>query len=112
MYTSFSTIALVAAFLSTANAAVINMYSDSNCQNYVGNRNVWDNTCAATGGFQSYMITTEGGDNQQISTYSPNNCSGSYLSCNGARSTGVCYASYNSAGGSNAISSSTSCGVA
>jgi hypothetical protein len=101
----------MSAFALVANGAILEMYSDRNCQNSVGSRNVWDNSCA-TGvpGFQSYIITWPGGDNQAITTYSRAACAGPQTTCNWAGSTGVCYPSFNSAGGSNAIGSGIACG--
>jgi hypothetical protein len=108
---ALKTIIAVAAFLSTTNAAVLNLYSDKNCKNAAGNRNVWDNTCAPVGGFQSYIITTAGGINQAITTWSPNDCAGTQTSCNSASSLNICYQAFDSQGGSNAISSGLACGL-
>ncbi|KAK4445167.1 hypothetical protein QBC34DRAFT_413639 [Podospora aff. communis PSN243] len=60
----------------TANAAIIDMFRDKNCKEYVGTRNVWDNTCAPTGemGFESIRITAKGGFNQIITAYAADNC--------------------------------------
>lgn len=104
-----STIALMAAFAFT-NAAVVDLFSDTNCQVPAGSRNVWDNSCAPLGGFQSYRITSGGGGGQFISAYSRNACAGDVTSCVGAGS-GGCFQAINGNGGSNAMSSGTSCGV-
>lgn len=106
-------VSIMGAFALLTNAAIVEMFSDSNCQTSVGSRNVWDNTCA-TGvpGFQSYIITTAGGSDQLLTTYSPDACATAYITCNGAGSVGTCYPSFDSDGGSNAISSSTDCGMA
>lgn len=99
------------ATLALTNAAVVSLFSDTNCANAAGTRNVEDNTCAALGGFQSYMITSGGGGGQLISAYSENSCLGAVTSCVGAGSLGTCFQSINGNGGSNAMSSGTSCGV-
>jgi hypothetical protein len=105
-------IALVAAFLSSStNAAVLNLFSDRNCKTPAGNRNVWDNTCAPVGGFQSYMIVTAGGIDQAVTTYSRNACAGDQTTCNSASSLNICYPAFNSQGGSNAIGSGPACGI-
>jgi hypothetical protein len=94
------------------NGAILEMFSDPNCVASVGSRNVWDNSCA-TGvpGFQSYMITTAGGEVQQITTYSADACAGDNTSCHPAVNTNVCYSAADSAGGSNAINSAGFWGV-
>ncbi|KAJ5805356.1 hypothetical protein N7474_011243 [Penicillium riverlandense] len=106
-------VSIMGAYALLANAAIVEMYSDQDCQISVGSRNVWDNTCA-TGvpGFQSFMITTAGGSDQSLTTYSPDACALAYIACVGAGSVGTCYRSYDNDGGSNALSSSTECGMA
>lgn len=111
MHFGKSTIALMAAF-AFSNAAVVNLFSDTNCQNPAGSRNVWDNSCAPLGGFQSYMITSGGGGGQFVTAYSRNACAGDATSCVGAGSVGTCFQAINGNGGSNAMSSGTMCGVA
>jgi hypothetical protein len=105
-------ITLIGAYALLANGAIIEMFSDSECQNSEGTRNVWDNSCA-TGvpGFKSYIITVPGGSGQYVSTYSPDACAYAHISCNSAADVGVCYSSFDSAGGSNAISSGAGCGA-
>ena len=110
MYASKTLIA-VAAFLSTTNAAILNLYSDTGCKNAAGSVNVYENSCASTGGFQSYIITTGGGLGQVVTIFGPNDCAGSQTSCNSADSVNICYTAFDSAGGSNAVGSGAGCGV-
>ncbi|KAK0610849.1 hypothetical protein B0T14DRAFT_570781 [Immersiella caudata] len=89
-----------------AHAAIIDFFQDSNCTVPAGNRNLWDNSCAQTGAFESVRITYPGGSDQHISCYSRNACAGDITSsCLDATSVGVCVSAYNDAGASNAISS-------
>lgn len=106
-----TTLAMMGAFALT-NGAILEMFSDLDCVTSVGSRNVWDSSCA-TGvpGFQSYMITTAGGEVQQITTYSQDACAGGTTSCQPAVNTNICYNAVDSAGGSNAIGSAGFCGV-
>ncbi|KAJ6786938.1 hypothetical protein PWT90_09386 [Aphanocladium album] len=98
---------------SAANAAILDLFSDNNCEHKVGERNVWDNTCAEQGelGFSSYRITTGGGFGQVISTYVQNNCAqgGPVSSCKEAYKVGECVNAIINAGSSHAISSYTFC---
>ncbi len=106
MHTQTATIfALAMAFFSTANGAIVQFYSDTACKNAAGSRNVYDNTCAPTGGFQSYKITTGGGVGQVLRAYGPNNCGGAVTSCQAAETSNNCYQATDSHGGSNAIGS-------
>lgn len=108
MYASKTTLfALMAAFITATNGAIVQLYSDENCQTAAGSRNVYDNTCAPTGGFQSYKITTSGGGNQFIRAYSPNDCSSTQTMCGPAGASNTCYKAVNADGGSNAVGSST-----
>ena len=110
MFSKLSAVVLTA-FAFTTNAAVLNMYSDENCENWVGSRNVWDNTCAeGVPGFQSFVITSGGGGGQLVTTWSPDACAGAYTNCVSAGSVGQCFLATDYAGGSNAISSSYACG--
>ena len=43
-------------------AAVLQLYSDNARADPAGQVNVWDNTCALTGGFQSFKLLVLGGD--------------------------------------------------
>jgi hypothetical protein len=99
------------AYVVLTNAAIIEMFSNQNCQNSVGSYNVWDNTCATgVSGFQSYIITMAGGSDQDITTWSRDACAGVYTTCNNVRSIKVCYLAFDSSGGSNATSSAVACG--
>lgn len=111
MFFSKPALALMAAF-ALANGAVIDLFSDTACGNAAGSRNVYDNTCAPLGGFQSFRITSGGTGGQQISAFSRNACAGPVTSCVSAGNVGTCYAAFNGDGGSNAISSSPVCGSA
>jgi hypothetical protein len=104
----------LALFLGSAvmvNGAVLDLFSGPNCSGSVTSRNVFDNTCAQTGGFQSYRITSGGGGGQKISTYSRNACAGKSYTCTQAGNVGPCMNSYgDNFSGSNAVSSYTFCG--
>src|SRR4051812_3949346 len=54
------------------NAVVVDLFSDAACHIPAGGRNVWDNTCAPTSGFQSYRITFRGSHGQTLKAYSRN----------------------------------------
>jgi hypothetical protein len=94
-----------------SNAVVVDLFADTDCQQPAGSRNVWDNTCAPLGGFQSFRITNSGGSGQQLSAYSHNYCAGPVTSCVGVGGTGDCVRATNDNGGSNAMSSSPVCGA-
>lgn len=99
--------ALLALFagIAVTNAAVIQFYSDDNCQTTTFKQNIYDTTiCASTGGFKSYKITTAGGTGENIETYSTNACATS-TSSTSASEVGVCVVATNSNGGSNSVSS-------
>lgn len=100
---------LVGAGLS--NAVVVDLFDDTDCNTPAGSRNVYDNSCAPLGGFQSYRITNSGGSGQQLSAYSRNACAGAVTSCTGVAATGGCIRATNDNGGSNAMSSSPVCGA-
>ncbi|KAJ3507886.1 hypothetical protein NMY22_g16794 [Coprinellus aureogranulatus] len=72
-------LALLAAI--SVNAVVVDLFSDGNCQNHAGSRNVFDNSCAPLGGFSSFRITTRGGGDQLLSAYSRNACAGPVTAC-------------------------------
>ena len=106
-------LALLASAL-TANAAVMTLYSGPDCTGFTQTDvNIWDNTCATwISGFQSFMITTNGGLGQVISTYSPNSCTGTPYTCADGVVTGTCQNSFGTNySGSNAISSGPVCGA-
>ncbi|KAK5656892.1 hypothetical protein OQA88_4443 [Cercophora sp. LCS_1] len=90
-----------------ANAAVVQLFSDRYCKEPAGERNVWDNTCAPTGGFQSYRIVTSATDeHQRLRAYSKNLCLDKVTSCSKAQASEGCYRATNEDGGSNALGSS------
>ncbi|KAK4444185.1 hypothetical protein QBC34DRAFT_442696 [Podospora aff. communis PSN243] len=99
-------LAFIMVFTMSSDAAIIRMYSDGSCKNFIGERNVWDNTCAPETGFSSYEITTAGGHLQMIRSYSPNNCGSGETSCQFADSLNLCNRAFNDAGASNALGSS------
>jgi hypothetical protein len=110
MFTKLSLAALAASYSIVCNAAILTLYSDKNCQVPYTSVNVYDNSCATgVGGFQSYNITTAGGNLQTITTWSRDACAGPSTTCDSASSTNVCYPAFDSDGGSNAISSGLSC---
>ena len=89
----------------SANAAVIDLFSDPYCQNHAGQRNVWDNTYAKTGGFESFRIVYPGGFGQRITAYLRNDCAGNLNVCQLASNVGACIGAWSGAGSSNALSS-------
>jgi len=103
-------LAAITAFALLANAAVVDLFSDPDCRDHAGSRNVFDNTCARTGGFQSFRITSGGGSGQRVTAYSRNDCVAPSTSCTGADQVGACFRATNGQGGSNALSSYTFCG--
>jgi hypothetical protein len=98
--------------LPLVNAAIVDLYEDKECKHKVDTRNVWDNSCAQTVGFQFMNITYPGGHRQWLSTFSKNVCIGVrtracmpavLFTSPFADETG-CISTTNSLGGSNAIS--------
>jgi hypothetical protein len=87
------------------NAAVVDFFSDTNCATAAGSRNIYDSTCASTGGFQSFRITTSGGTGQTLTAWSENTCGLSAKVSVSAAKTGNCVVAHSATGGSNAISS-------
>ncbi|EJP61732.1 uncharacterized protein BBA_09294 [Beauveria bassiana ARSEF 2860] len=54
----------------TTNAATVEFYSDADCGNKVGDRDVWDNSCATENPeFKSFKVTATGGWGQRLWTY-------------------------------------------
>lgn len=94
-----------------SNAVVVDLFADTDCNTPAGNRNVFDNSCAPLGGFQSFRITGSGGSGQQLSAYSRNACAGPVTACVPVSVTGDCVRATNDDGGSNAMSSSPVCGA-
>ncbi|KAH7084237.1 hypothetical protein FB567DRAFT_550257 [Paraphoma chrysanthemicola] len=109
----FSTLVLtlLATGAPLTSAVVVDLFSDTNCNNRAGSRNVFDNSCAPLGGFQSYRITGSGGSGQQLSAYSRNACAGPVTACTPVAASGACIRARNDNGGSNAMSSSPVCGA-
>jgi hypothetical protein len=99
-------LAVITAFTMSGDAAIIQMYSDGSCRNWIGERNVWDNTCAPETGFSSFQITTAGGDLQIIRSYSQNNCATTATNCQYANNLNICHRAINENGASNALGSS------
>ncbi|KAB5566360.1 hypothetical protein GE09DRAFT_1055923 [Coniochaeta sp. 2T2.1] len=104
-------VALAAALAISAEAAWVHLYHDKNCQNFAGERNVWDNTCAPTGSFSSFKVVSDGGGDQNLRAYSRNACVFPTTSiCAAAKKNDqACISAYNSDGASNAIGSWSSC---
>ena len=113
----FPTFFIAGAGLFVASQAyIVEMYENTDCTGSSSSRNVYDNTCAYTGGFQSLKLTTNGGANQQLTAYSPQDCAGAqtFQGCAAGIDSlkiGECHQTTNSAGGSNALSSYSSAGV-
>ena len=98
------------AFAILSLAAVVDLFSDPDCRTPAGSRNVFNNTCARTGGFQSFRITSGGGSGQHITAYIRNNCVVPSTSCTDAGQVDACFRATNGQGGSNALSSYSFCG--
>ncbi|KAK5661111.1 hypothetical protein OQA88_11001 [Cercophora sp. LCS_1] len=99
---------IFAALVAAANAVVVNIYHDSGCEDFAGQRNVWDNTCAPTGSFSSFQMVSGGATGQVLRAYSRNACVVPETAC--ARAYGNvfdtrCHEAYNDAGASNALGS-------
>ncbi|KAF7326267.1 putative transporter [Mycena kentingensis (nom. inval.)] len=107
----FKAILTLLAVAATSNAVIVDLFADTDCATPAGSRNVFDNSCAPLGGFQSYRITGSGGSGQQLSAYSRNACAGPVTACTGVAATGSCVRATNDDGGSNAMSSSPVCGA-
>ncbi|KAK8216216.1 hypothetical protein HDK77DRAFT_425485 [Phyllosticta capitalensis] len=106
----------LAAFFTATQGFVVTMYDNDDCTGASRSRNVWDNTCAFTDGFQSFKMTTHGGKLQQLTAYSRQACAGT--STKKVCAAGVnavdlnkCIKARNSNGGSNALSSYSNGGV-
>ena len=80
---SLSTITTALALLSGASSFVIHTFSDTNCQNFIEEVNVWDNTCATwPQAFSSFVPTVYGGAHQMAYFFTPDNC-GDLITCLG-----------------------------
>lgn len=76
-----SALLTILASAALTSAVVVDLFEDIDCQIPAGSRNVWDNTCAPLGGFQSFRITNSGGSGQQLSAYSKNYCADKVCCC-------------------------------
>ncbi len=104
----FSTI--IGTFALVSDAAIVNFYKDRECNIQIGSRNIWDNTCAKhLAGFQSLAITTAGGSDQSLTTFSLSSCTGPETNCIDATALWRCFATTDKNGGSNAIASGKIC---
>ena len=104
-----------AGIFAASQAYVVELFENPDCTGDSGSRNVYDNTCAYTQGFQSLKLTANGGDLQQLIAYSPQACAGeqTFHGCAAGIDSleiGVCHQTTNSNGGSNALSSYSSGG--
>ena len=110
MMLSKISVAIATAFALSTSAAVVDMFGDAECRDRIGTRNIFDNTCARTGGFSSFRITSGGVGGQRITAYSRNDCVAPSITCTDAGAVGVCFRATNDQGASNALSSYTFCG--
>jgi hypothetical protein len=101
----FLAVFTVLASLLTANAAIIDLFSDKDCKVPVQTVNVWDSSCARTEGFSSFRMTAEGGWQQVIRAHVKNDCVVPYNQCVSAKETGRCFPAYSDDGASHAFSS-------
>ncbi|KAJ4332641.1 hypothetical protein N0V95_009611 [Ascochyta clinopodiicola] len=106
-----TTILSLLSLSSLSTAVIVDLFADTDCREPAGSRNVWDNSCAPLGGFQSFRITGSGGSGQQLSAYSKNYCADKVTACTDVSATGYCQRATNDNGGSNAMSSSPVCGA-
>ena len=116
MKNSLTYFAAAAGMFVASQAYVVELYNNPDCTGDSGSRNVYDNTCAYTQGFQSLMLTGNGGALQQLTAYSPQDCAGeqTFQGCAAGINSlqiGVCHQTTNGNGGSNALSSYSSGGV-
>jgi hypothetical protein len=102
----FSASIITLALASVSQAYLVDLFSDTDCRNPAGQRNVYDNTCAPLGGFSSFRITFNGGGQQMARSYSPNNCGSGETVCTPAVASDRCFRADNSNGGANAMGSS------
>ncbi|KAF1926686.1 uncharacterized protein M421DRAFT_6946 [Didymella exigua CBS 183.55] len=108
MHTTTGILALLS-LSAFSSAVIVDLFSDTNRKITAGSRNVWDNSCAPLGGFQSLHITGSGGSGQQLSAYSKNYCADKVTACVGVSATGDCQRVTNDNGGSNAMGPSSVC---
>lgn len=105
---------LAAMYIGASHGFIVTLWTEPDCKGDAASRNVFDNTCAPTGGFQSFQITTYGGETQQLAAYSMNDCvlPLTYTACadGGSDSSPALGACLNTSAGSNAIGSTSSGG--
>ena len=109
----FPTFFIAGAGLFVASQAyVVELYANTGCTGSSSSRNVYDNTCAYTQGFQSFKFTTQGGALQQLTAYSPQDCAGeqTYQGCAAGVDSLTIGQCYQTSEGSNALSSYSSGG--
>jgi hypothetical protein len=102
----FSASIITLALASVSQAYLVDLFSDPDCRNPAGQRNVYDNTCAPLGGFSSFRITYNGGSGQKARSYSANNCIQGETVCTDAVASDRCFRADDSDGGANAMGSS------
>ena len=106
-----TTLTIAAALLSaTSHAYVVNLFDGPDCTGAIANRNVFDSTCAPTGGFQSLELLVHGGGTQFLIAYGANGCFGftnllGSASGNNSLPLNTCFNTSNGLGGSNALGS-------
>jgi hypothetical protein len=90
------------AMTTLARAAIIEMYHDEGCWGYLGEVNVWDNTCASwmETEWKSFRVTAPGSWGQQISSYKHGVCVYPAVVCTSATQMGRCVDGYGRAFGS------------
>lgn len=115
MHCQIASLIAIAGLFASSQAYIVDMYDSTDCSGDSTSRNVWDNTCAYTSGFQSFSLNTYGGALQQLVAYSPQACAGeqTFSGCAAgvdALTIGACHQATNSDGGSNALSSYSSGG--
>lgn len=93
---------LLLALTTPTHTAIIHYFRDSGCEGYLGEVNVWDNTCATwmDTSWKSFRIVAPGGGNQQISSYKHGVCVYPAVACTYARDVGRCVEGGGSAFGS------------
>lgn len=61
--------------IAASQAYVVRLWTGDNCTGAAAERNVYDDTCAPTGGFASLQLIVYGGEYQFMTAYSANACS-------------------------------------
>ncbi|KAK3054406.1 hypothetical protein LTR09_004674 [Extremus antarcticus] len=94
-------------FAVASNAYIVTLYTEPNCLGAAAERNAYDNTCALTGGFQSWRLSGHGGVYQRLQTYSRNACAGDTTGkfCTTGEASVALGDCQNTNGGSNALDS-------